>query len=367
MGQRYLHLSADERTVIEKMGSEGASVRQIASHLGRSPSTISREIRRGLFSAAAVGTFYKPYRDPRLRSPSNPVPDPVYVAAWAHHRARERAARSHQPTKMRADPLVAYTCDKLRDGWTPQLISGRLPLDFPDDPTMRVCPETLYKWIYSDQQKHRRLMDYLPRAHRRRRKKAGRRVGRSKPEGRVPITARPAEASDRSEFGHWEGDSIVGATKNAAIRTEIERKTRYLQARLVPGTTSQGALDAQTDVFKPLPAAARKSTTCDNGSEHAKHRNLKNTLGVQTYFAHPYHSWERGTNERANGMIRRYWPKRTNFEAVTAEELAACVTEINNRPMAVLGYHTPAETFQAELERLSSTPQALTQECCTSG
>jgi IS30 family transposase len=202
---------------------------------------------------------------------------------------------------------------------------------------MRVCPETLYKWIYSDQNKHRQLMDYLPRAHKRRRNKTGRRVNRSKPQGRVPITDRPQGATDRTEFGHWEGDSIVGATKNAAIRTEIERKTRYLQARLVPGTTSQGALDAQTDVFKPLPAAARKSTTCDNGSEHAKHQDLKNTLGVQTYFAHPYHSWERGTNERTNAMIRRYWP------------------------MAVLDYHTPTEAFQAELEQLHSTPPPSTR------
>jgi IS30 family transposase len=268
---------------------------------------------------------------------------------------------------MRSDRLVAYCCDKLREGWTPQLIAGRLPIDFPTDPAMRACAETLYTWIYSDQAKHRQLMDYLPRAHRRRRTKTGRRVNRSKPQGRVPITARPEQASDRSEFGHWEGDSIVGATKHAAIRTEVERKTRYLQARLVPGTTSQGALTAQLAIFKPLPKAARKSTCCDNGSEHAKWAELKRRLGTMTYFAAPYHSWERGTNERANGLIRRYWPKRTDFEPLTPEELQDAVNEINNRPMAVLGYLTPAEAFQAELHQLKSTPPALTQECCTSG
>jgi IS30 family transposase len=232
---------------------------------------------------------------------------------------------------------------------------------------MRVCAETLYKWIYSDQAKHRQLMDYLPRAHKRRRKHAGRRVNRSKPQGRVPIGSRPQGASDRTEFGHWEGDSIVGATKDAAVRTEVERKTRYLAARLVPGTVSQGAIDAQLAIFKPLPRAARKSTTCDNGSEHAKWAELKRRLGTMTYFAAPYHSWERGTNERANGMIRRYWPKRTNFERVTPEELQDCVDEINNRPMAVLGYLTPAEAFQTELQRLRSSPPALNQECCASG
>jgi IS30 family transposase len=364
VGQRYLHLSAQERTAIEKLGSEGVSIRQIARHLGRSPSTISREVRRGLFSAAAVGTAYKPYRDPRLRSCST-VADPVYVASWAHHRAKERDDRSHQPTRMRHDPLVAYVCDKLRDGWTPQLIAGRLPIDHPNNPKMRVCAETLYKWIYSDQEKHRQLMDYLPRAHKRRRKKSGRRVHRSKPQGKIPISSRPQSASDRTEFGHWEGDSIVGATKHAAIRTEVERKTRYLAARLVPGTTSQAALAAQLAIFKPLPKAARKTTTCDNGSEHAKWKTLRRRLGVLTYFARPYHSWERGTNERANGLIRRYWPKKTNFEPLTSQELQDAINEINNRPMAVLGYHTPTEAFQTELHQLRSTPPALTQHCCT--
>jgi IS30 family transposase len=366
VGQRYLHLSADERLVIEKLGSEGKSIRAMARHLGRSPSTISREVRRGLFSAAAVGTCYKPYRDPRLRSAST-VPDPVYIGSWAHHKAVRRAARCHQPTRLRDDRLVAYVCDKLRAGWTPQLIAGRLPIDHPDDPAMRVCAETIYQWIYSDQQKHRQLMDYLPRAHQRRRKKAGRRATRSKPPGRIPIATRPTGAADRTEFGHWEGDSIVGATKHAAIRTEVERKTRYLQARLVPGTTSQGALDAQTSIFNPLPPTARQSTTCDNGSEHAKWADLRNQLGTTTYFATPYHSWERGTNERTNGLIRRYWPKKTNFEHVTAEELQDVVDEINNRPMAILGYHTPTEAFHTELKRLTSTPPAPNQDSCTSG
>jgi IS30 family transposase len=347
------------------MGSEGASIREIARRLGRSASTVSREVRRGLFSAAAVGTAHKPYRDPRLRSASN-IPDPVYIGSWADHKAKERAKRSHQPRRMGCDRLVDYVLDKLRAGWTPQLIAGRLPIDHPGDPGMRVCAETLYAWIYSDAQRHRQLMDYLPRARRKRRKPNSRRVKRSAPQGRVPITARPPGADDRTEFGHWEGDSIVGATKDAAVRTEIERKTRYLKARLVPGTTSQGALDAQIGMFARLPAAARKSTTCDNGSEHAKWADLKTRIGVQTYFAAPYHSWERGANERANGLIRRYWPKRTNFEHVTDQELQDCVEEINNRPMAVLGYHTPAEAFQTELQRLRSTPSAPDQGCCAS-
>ena len=366
MGERYSHLSADERTTIEKMGGCGHSIRQIAIFLGRSPSTISREVRRGLFSADAAGTAYRPYRDPRLRSPST-INDPIYVGAWAHHRAIERQARSHQTVKMRHDPLVAYVCDKLRAGWTPQLICGRLKLvDHVADQQMNLCPETIYTWIYAPDQAHRRLMDYLPRAHRRRRHKSARKVQRSAIKGRTPISDRPTQVNDRSQFGHWEGDTIIGGTTKAAIRTEVERKTRYVQARLVQGAGSKAALKAQLVMFQRLPEAARRSTTCDNGSEHALHQKLKDRLGMVTYFARPYHSWERGTNERTNGLIRRYWPKRTNFETICDRDLQDAVNEINNRPMAILGYRTPTEAFHHELAKLKSTKDLNHKQCCTS-
>lgn len=361
----YRHLSLADRTTIEKMGQEGCSFRQIARRLGRSPSTVAREVRRGVFSADAVGTAYKPYRDPRLRSACT-VSDPVYVASWAQRRSDQRRAWSHQPRKMRSDRLVAYVCDRLRAGWTPQLVCGRARRDHPGDKEMAVCAETVYAWIYSPSQAHRRLMDYLPRAHRARRSRPGRRVARSSPPGRTPISERPPAADQRTQFGHWEGDTIVGATTGHAVRTEVERKTRYLAARKVAGTTSASALDAQTDVFASLPPAARLSTTCDNGPEHAQHAALAARLGTTTYFARPYHSWERGTNERTNGLLRRYFPKRTDFATVTDDDLQACVTEINHRPMAVLDYRTPAEAFHAELDRLASLPSP-SQECCTSG
>jgi len=355
----------EDRIAIEKMGADGLSLRQMARRLGRAPSTLSREVRRGVFSADAVGTAYKPYRDPRLRSACT-VSDPVYIASWAHRRAGQRAARSHEARKMRSDRLVAYVCDRLRAGWTPQLICGRARLDHPDDPEMAVCAETVYAWVYSPAQARRRWWDYLPRAHRTRRKNPGRRVARSSPPGRTPISERPPAADQRTQFGHWEGDTIVGATKDHAVRTEVERKTRYLVARKVVGTTSASALQAQTRMFSPLPPLARLSTTCDNGPEHAKHATLAALVGTCTYFARPYHSWERGTNERTNGLLRRYFPKRTDFATVTDHDLQAAVTEINNRPMAVLGYRTPAEAFHDELDQLASTPDP-DQECCTSG
>jgi len=347
-------LSEAERQVIERMGADGHSMRQIAGRLGRHPSTISREVRAGLFSAGAVGTQYKPYRDPRLRSAAT-ICDPVYNASWAHHRAGQRKARSHQPIKMRSDRLVAYVADGLRKGWTPQLIAGRAALvDHIGDLEMTVSHETIYAWIYAPAQASARWMDYLPRAHRKRRKRVGRRVKRSAIKGRTPISERPPEVNDRSQFGHWEGDTIIGATTKAAIRTEVERKTRFLKAKIVTDTGSQAALDAQVAMFARMPAAARRSTTCDNGSEHAKHLELKQRLGIATYFAQPYHSWERGTNERTNGLIRRYWPKRTDFTTITTSDLRDAVAEINNRPMAILNYRTPAEAYRTELTRLRS-------------
>ena len=354
VGSGYRHLSIDERVTIEKMGGLGHTIRQIASHLGRSPSTISREIRRGLFSADALGTAWKPYRDPRLRTAST-VNNPVYVGAWAHRRAGERQARSHKPYKMGHDRLVAYVCDKLRAGWSPQLICGRLKhVDHVGDRQMNPCPETLYAWIYAPSQAHRRLIGYLPRAHRRRRTRTGRKTQRSVPKGRIPISERPAEANDRSQFGHWEGDSIVGKNHGVSLRTEVERVSRLTMARHVNQLTADEALDAQLDMFTTLPPAARRSTTCDNGSEHAKHQDLKNKLGMVTYFAAPYHSWERGTNENRNGLIRRYFPKRTDFGSISVDELQGVVTEINNRPMALLGYYTPLEVFTAQLAALNT-------------
>jgi IS30 family transposase len=360
VGTRYVHLSEAEREVIERMGADGHSLRAIARRLGRHPSTISREVRAGVFSAAAVGTAYRPYRNPPLRSAST-VPDPVYLGSWAQRSANERAIRSHQPTKMRSDRLVAYVIDGLRQGWTPELISGRArEVDHVGDREMSVSHETIYAWIYNPSQARRKLMDYLPRAHRRRRKHAGRRVKRSTIKGRTPISARPSEADDRSQFGHWEGDTIIGATATG-VRTEVERQTRFIKARLVPGTGSQAAYDAQMMMFRRLPPLARRSTTCDNGSEHALHAKLNKSLAMVTYFARPYHSWERGTNENRNGMIRRYFPKRFDFNTIGQRDLDEVIAEINNRPMAILGYQTPAEAYRLQLQQLrSNNTQTIT-------
>ena len=177
--------------------------------------------------------------------------------------------------------------------------------------------------------------------------------------GRVPISERPPEADGRSAFGHWEADSVIGVGCN--LHTEVERRTRFLMARIVPDKTAGESVGAQLDMFSPLPAGARVSVTHDNGTEFAHHERLRDGLGMATYFADPYSSWQRGSNENRNGMIRRYLPKRCEIRMDMAKEVREIVDEINNRPMRVLGYRTPAEAFADELLELQDQ-----QGCCTS-
>lgn len=199
----------------------------------------------------------------------------------------------------------------------------------------------------------------LPRGHRRRRRHGGRRTSRFPIPGRVPISERPPEADGRSAFGHWEADSVIGVGCN--LHTEVERRTRFLMARIVPDKTAGESVGAQLDMFSPLPAGARVSVTHDNGTEFAHHERLRDGLGMATYFADPYSSWQRGSNENRNGMIRRYLPKRCEIRMDMAKEVREIVDEINNRPMRVLGYRTPAEAFADELLELQDQ-----QGCCTS-
>ena len=244
-------------------------------------------------------------------------------------------------------------------GWSPLLISGRLRVLFPDDSAMRVCPQTVCRWIYADRHRRERRARCLPRGHRRRRRRGGRRTSRFPIPGRSPISERPPEAGDRSGFGHWEADSVIGAGCN--LHTEVERKTRFLMARIVPGKTAGESVGARPAMFSPLPAGARAGVTHDNGTEFARHTRLRDEPGMDTYFADPYSSWQRGSNENRNGMIRRYLPKRSEIRMDMAGELREIVDEADNRPMRVLDYRTPAEAFADELLELQDQ-----QGCCTS-
>ena len=357
MGEVYSHLSEEERQVIQIEVGNGASIRRIGAMLGRSPSSISREIKRNTWLPSNENESYRPYRPKRLKT--GPWTGRYYIAGPAQRKADRRRTRPRKPYRLSCDRLWARAAEWLGRGWSPLLISGRLRVLFPDDPAMRVCPETIYQWIHADKRRRERWARCLPRGHRRRRKRMGRKASRFPIPGRVPISERPPEAGDRSAFGHWEAGSVIGVGCN--LHTEVERRTRFLMARIVPDKTADRSVGAQLDMFAPPPAGARLSVTHDNGTEFARHERLRDGLGMATYFADPYSSWQRGSNENRNGMIRRYLPKRTLIEPGMARGLQEIVDEINNRPMRVLDYRTPAEAFADELLELQDQ-----QGCCTS-
>lgn len=344
MSTQYRHLVFDDRIEIEKLVEQNHSQAEIARRLGVHPSTISRELRRGSWQPEHDHANLRPYQRNKLdtRNPHTRL----YLGGQAQLQANTRAARSHQPYRMRYDRLIHWVISALRRGWTPEEISGRLPIEFPDDTRMRVSTETLYDWIYASEQRHRALWQYLPRGRKKRRKQYGRRVHSDRIKWRTPIHARPAEIEDRIEFGHWESDSVLGARGSGALHTTVERRSRYVQAIKIPQVTAYDTLQAQLRLYSQLPIGAVRSVTADNGSEFAHHYQLADTIAVPTYFADPYSAWQRGTNEHFNGRIRKYLPKGTSFTDLDQSELDEFVTEINNRPRKVLGWMTPAEVFQ---------------------
>lgn len=324
-------LTPEERDKIAWLHSKGCGVREIARQLRRSPSTISTELQ--------AGTWH-----------DNNVHVAVYVAIHAQNLRDIRAKRSHEHTALDYRPLEVYVRLHLQQGWSPEQIAGRLPRDYPLNGHMRISYETIYKFIYDSKQADEKLWEYLPRKQTKRRKKPGRKVHRSRIPDRVSIHERPKVVDKRKTFGHWEGDSVEGKRSvGDGIHTEVERLSGKLLARKVTRIASNDTAAVQLRMFKPLPKRARQTTTLDNGKENHGHTRLKAVLGMQAYFADPYSSWQRGTNENTNGLLRRYLPKGTDFRTVSPSELASIVEEINNRPRKRLDYQTPNEVFSRQL------------------
>jgi len=321
MEKKHNKLTALERENIAIWLSQKVSKRKIARRLNRSDSTIRDEISRNGFGE-------------------------YYVAVHAQSKSQKRVikARSRHPLKNKS--VYGYVLKKLKSGWSPEQIAGRLKLKKPDNLYWHIHHETIYRFIYDEENKDKALFEYLPRKQKRRKKKYGRKAQRIRIPDRVSIHDRPNEIESRLIFGHWEGDSIEGKAHKNGMHTEVERKTRMTLAKFVLDLTAQETANAAFQMFGDLPSLAKKSTTLDNGKEFTKHRQF----GLTTYFADPYSSWQRGTNENTNGLIRRYLPKKTDFTKVTQTELDDIIWEINNRPRKCLGFRTPQEAFEEELQ-----------------
>jgi IS30 family transposase len=329
MGNKTSELTEEDRDNLAVFRAQGLGVRACARELRRGASTVSEELKRGSLASGE------------------------YVAIRAQRLSRDRKAHRQEREALKNPWLYAHVLDKLRDGWSPEQITGRLRKKNPDDHNRHLSPETIYLFIYAPEQVDKRLWEYLPRKQHKRRKQHGRSVHKSRIPNRVSIHDRPEEIEGRTIFGHWEGDTVEGQrSKHNGIHTEVERKSRKLLALKVAQITSRETTNAQIEIFGGLPVAARLTTTLDNGREHHLHGELTAALGLDVYFADPYSSWQRGTNENTNGLLRRYLPKRTDFTTLTQEELDDIVEEINNRPRKCLDYSTPNEIFLSEIKNL---------------
>lgn len=318
-------ISPEERDKISVLLASGSRIRTIARQLERSPSSISSEIRRN--STAGV-----------------------YQSIAAQEKSDDRNRRSRKTNPLKDAKIYAYVFDKLRCGWSPEQIAGRLKRENHGQPM--ICHETIYRYIYSDEGRKRNLFEYLVRHHYRRRSWHSRYLYQRGIANRTSIRLRPKEVEKRNTFGHWEGDAVEGKEHKKGIQTVLERKTRYYRARILDVLDSEYGVRAQRDLLKRFPKPARKTLTLDNGKENYNHDKLHRWLGIQTYFCDPYCAWQRGANENANGLLRRYIPKKASLTDINQEELDAIVEEINQRPKKCLGYETPEEAFTRELHSL---------------
>jgi IS30 family transposase len=384
------YLSFAEREDIALLTARGAGVRETARKLGRSPSTISRELRR---NAATRGG--------RLD----------YRASTAQWHADRRARRPKVAKLAANDQLREYVQDRLAgavtapDGrqvpgpdvrwigrrhgrrtdrrwatsWSPEQIANRLPVDFPEDGSMRISHEAIYQALYvQGRGALRRELTACLRTGRALRVPRAR--SRSRGKGfvtpQVMISQRPAEAADRAVPGHWEGDLILGLG-SSAIGTLVERTTRFTMLLHLPrmdghgqprvhngpalaGHGAEAVRDAIAATITTLPQQLRKSLTWDQGAEMAEHARLRIGTGLAVYFADPHSPWQRGTNENTNGLLRQYFPKGTDLSRHSRSDLDAVAAVLNARPRKTLGWRTPAEALNDHLSSLETSGVAST-------
>ena len=315
-------LSRAEREEISRGLARGESFRAIGRAIGRIHTTVSREVNRN---------------GGRERYRAQPADQ----AAWDR-------ARRPKPSKLRLNPkLRALVSEKLGQKWSPEQISGWLRRTYPDDLAMQVSHETIYLslFVQSRGALRRELCAHLRRGQRvrRPRKQRSKHEGQGQIVGRVMISERPAEAQDRAVPGHWEGDLLLGR-KPSGIATLVERQTRYVQLIALPsGQSAEAVRDALAQSIGSLPEQLRRSLTWDQGKEMAEHAKFTVDSGVQVYFCDPRSPWQRGSNENTNGLLRQYFPKRTDLAAFDQEQLDAVAAELNGRPRQTLGWITPAE------------------------
>jgi IS30 family transposase len=341
MGRNYSHLSAEERGAIMVGKARGESARQIALWLGRSASTITRELARNGHREPGEHPFMG---RPRL--------------GYDAQRAGQRAGRLRRKPRRRRKLLATSRLWRrvrrlLAKGWSPQQISRTLRRQYPAQPDWHVSHETIYTAIYAMPRGHlRQELVALLRQHKCARRPRGQGSNRR---GQMPdlpsIHDRPPEANERLLPGHWEGDLIKGGRSTAPVGVLVDRQTLFLKLIRLRGSTAKEALEGFSRAFAPLPASMRRTLTYDQGKEMALHKTLSRRTGLAIYFADPHSPWQRGICENTNGLLRQYLPKGEDLSVYTQRQLDAIARRLNLRPRATLDYHCPAEMFMRALGR----------------
>jgi IS30 family transposase len=323
-----LALTLAEREEISRGIAANESARTIAARLGRSPSTITREIERNGGRERYRAT-------------------PADKQAW-------RSARRPQRCKLARNPALAtVVAAKLSGDWSPEQIAGWLKARFGGDQTMRVSHETIYLTLFIQARGalRRELIAHLRRTRSIRRPRAARRGGdgRGQIVDAVSIRERPACAEDRAVPGHWEGDLIAGKAGKTHIATLVERHSRFVMLVALKGKDTSSVTEALSAKVRRLPAELRSSLTWDRGQEMAAHARFTVATDVKVYFCDPRSPWQRGSNENTNGLLRQYLPKGANLSTFTQAQLDQIAAKLNTRPRETLGFRTPADTLEAAL------------------
>ena len=319
----YSHLTQDDRIRLSALKRAGLKQCEIARQLKKDPATISRELERN-------------------------GKDANYHAGESKQLAKERRMAAKQGfKKIQNDPeLEKYIVKKLKKYWSPEQISGRLKLKNNDKPV--ISHETIYQYIYNDKPA---LKKYLRCKKGKYKRRYGTKIRERQREAlkKKRIDLRPPEIEQRKEIGHWEGDTIKGKDNSGSILTHVERKSGYLKADKLVRALAEIVAEMTERRFKRIPRDKKKTTTYDNGTEFSEHEYIEKQTKMDIYFAHPYHSWERGTNENTNGLLRQFFPKKSSFTNISQKDITRAVILINNRPRKRLGYLTPHEVFWGKI------------------
>lgn len=323
-------LTHKERVQIQTLLNENKSKAYIAKTLNRARSTISREVNKWVQEK-----------------------EDFYDADLAQWLAKDDYLNKRNLDKISTYSLLKFFVYKgLLSNWTPEQISGRLKELYPNDSIMSISHEAIYRHIYTRPQAslNKKLIKLLVRKKTRRRPPKKRRGTGSKIINQVSIDNRPKHIELRQEVGHWEGDLVIGKNHKSAIGTIVERKSRYTIIIKLKSKKADEVAKMFSKKLNQLNPLFKKTMTYDNGIEMARHEKITRKTGMKIYFAHPYSSWERGTNENTNGLIRRYLPKGTDFNQINKKQLMIIQEKLNNRPRKIIGFKTPKEIMNSELK-----------------